>query len=149
MTVNNIYIIYYFRSRNIEFMKFIDKIIKTPPDNRIHWLWTPKIDKYKHLLDISYKDALIKYYNCSDVLIDLLKYFDKKKKYPSLFIFVIPFLDISFFRTLIEIKDGLIPYKEKIIIYDMPHVFVISHMEPVPRMITVHKFAIYYLSCDK
>lgn len=127
-------------------MKFIDKIINSYPDNNIYWLWNSKISKYIHLLNLSYDNAIIKYNSYKNVIKDILKFYNKKKKYPSIFIFVNPLLDINFYRLIIEIKDGLILYKKKIISYDTPYVFIIAHMEPVPKMITIHKFIIYYMN---
>lgn len=127
-------------------MKFIDKIIELSPDNRIHWLWKPNINKYIDLLNISYKDAIIKYYNYENTVEDILEYYNKKKKYPLLFIFVNPSLDISFYRTLITIKDGIILYNKKIIFYNIPHVFVISDRKPVAKILTVHRFSTHFMS---
>lgn len=59
-------------------MKFIDKIIETQPDNRIHWLWTPRISLYSKCLDISYKNAIIKYYKPSNIASDIIQYYNKK-----------------------------------------------------------------------
>lgn len=127
-------------------MKFIDKIIESPSDNNIYWLWNPEIKKYLHLINLSYNDSIIKYYSYNNTIKDILNYYDKKNKYPSLFIFILPTLDISFYRMIIEIKDGMISYKNKIISYDIPHLFVIANMEPVPLMITTHTFAKFYMS---
>lgn len=59
---------------------------------------------------------------------------------------MLPVLEISFYRTLIKVKDGFINYRKKIIFYNMPHVFVITDRKPVPEMITIHTFSIHYLS---
>lgn len=127
-------------------MKFIDKVIELPPDNRIHWLWKPNMDKYITLLNISYKDAIIKYYNCENTIENILEYYDKKKKYPSVFIFVLPSLDILFYRMIIEIKDGLISHNKKTIYYNTPHIFVITDRKPVVQLLTAHRFSTHFLS---
>ncbi len=129
-------------------MKFIDIIIQKESDNNIYWLWKHDISKFINKLNLTYSDSIITYYYKNGIEKHIIKFFNKKNKYPSIFIFVLPYLDISVYRQIIEIKDGLMLYNNKLIFFNIPYVFIISDRKSVPIMITIHKFCNYYLSDD-
>lgn len=127
-------------------MKFIDKIISKNSDNNIYWLWKSDINKHIYDINLSYNNSITKYYNYKNIVNDTINYYKKKNKYPDMFIFVLPPLDIYFFRLLVEIKDGLMIYEKNVIFFNMPHLFVISHRKPDIKLMSIYNFSIYFLS---
>jgi hypothetical protein len=128
--------------------KFIvDIISKTPDPRKIFWFWEPIGNSGKS----TFAKFLVLFHNAivlSGKSSDMKNAIATCKNYPNVIVIDVPRASNNFisFQGIEEIKNGLFfsgKYDSKMVCGPVPHVFVLSNIQPDTSLLSIDRWAIY------